>query len=297
MDKPPSKLEHKENNYVIRSMTGNVFPLGRPLRPKARERVPARIPPLDAGGLHEIHAAPEDWAAAMAFALFSTIRRDSEQGRHEGGKHRAGRHGQAIFLIGGPGPATFPVLPCAEGLAALGLAPEQLVIVQTASELDLLRAGLEAARCPGVGTVLLQTQGRLARYDLTTSRRLALAAEQAAEGQAGTGQKAGKAVIVLRGDAPPRPSAARTRWAITSAPSTALEANAPGWPAIEAELLRQRGGIGGLRWRLEWNAEHGTFREADRALHHGPALSGAVVPVPGVRAGAGSGGFVPPRAA
>jgi hypothetical protein len=63
-------------------MTGNVFPLGRPLRPGARERVPARIPPLDAGGLHEIHAAPEDWAAAMAFALFSTIRRDSEQGRH-----------------------------------------------------------------------------------------------------------------------------------------------------------------------------------------------------------------------
>lgn len=286
MDKSPSKLEHKENNYVIRSMTGNVFPLGRPLRPGARERVPAPMPPLDAGGLHEIHAAPEDWAAAMAFALFSTVRRDSEQDRHEVGKHGAGRHGQAIFLIGGPGPAAFPVLPCAEGLAALGLAPEQLVIVRTASELDLLRAGLEAARCPGVGTVLLQTQGRLARYDLTTSRRLALAAEQD-----------GKGVIVLRGDAPPRPSAARTRWAITSAPSTALEANAPGWPAIEAELLRQRGGMGGLRWRLEWNAEHGTFREAERALHHGPALSGTVVPVPGVRAGAGSGGFVPPRAA
>lgn len=291
MDKSPSKLEHKENNYVIRSMTGNVFPLGRPLRPGARERVSARMPPLDAGGLHEIHAAPEDWAAAMAFALFSTIRRDSEQDRHEVGRHGAGRqgasrHGRAIFLIGGPGPAAFPVLPCAEGLAALGLAPEQLVIVRTASELDLLRAGLEAARCPGVGTVLLQTQGRLARYDLTTSRRLALAAEQD-----------GKGVIVLRGDAPPRPSAARTRWAITSAPSTALEANAPGWPAIEAELLRQRGGMGGLRWRLEWNADHGTFREAERALHHGPALPGTVVPVPGVRAGAGSGGFVPPRAA
>lgn len=281
MDKSPSKLEHKENNYVIRSMTGNVFPLGRPLRPEARERVSARMPPLDAGGLHEIHAAPEDWAAAMAFALFSTIRRDSAQDRHE-----VGRHGQAIFLIGGPGPAAFPVLPCAEGLAALGLAPEQLVIVRTASELDLLRAGLEAARCPDVGTVLLQTQGRLARYDLTTSRRLALAAEQD-----------GKGVIVLRGDAPPRPSAARTRWDITSAPSTALEANAPGWPAIEAELLRQRGGMGGLRWRLEWNADHGTFREAERALHHGPALPGTVVPVPGVRAGAGSGGFVPPRAA
>ncbi len=286
MDKSPSKLEHKKNNHVIRSMTGNVFPLGRPLRPEARERVSARMPPLDAGGLHEIHAAPEDWAAAMAFALFSTIRRDSEQDRHG-----AGRHGQAIFLIGGPRPAAFPALPCAEGLAALGLAPGRLVIVRTASELDLLRAGLEAARCPGVGTVLLETQGRLARYDLTTSRRLALAAEQD-----GT-EQAGKAVIVLRGDAPPRPSAARTRWAITSAPSTALEANAPGWPAIEAELLRQRGGMGGLRWRLEWNAEHGTFREAERALHHGPALSGTVVPVPGVRAGAGSGGFVPPRAA
>ena len=276
MDKSPSKLEHKENNNVIRSMTGNVFQLGRPLRPPARERVSARMPPLDAGGLHEIHAAPEDWAAAMAFALSAAVR---GKGEHE-------RHGQAIFLIGGPGPATFPVLPCAEGLAALGLAPEQLVIVRTASELDLLRAGLEAARCPGVGTVLLQTQGRLARYDLTTSRRLALAAEQD-----------GKGVIVLRGDAPPRPSAARTRWAITSAPSTALEAGAPGGPAIEAELLRQRGGMGGLRWRLEWNADHGTFREAERALHHGPALSGAVVPVPGVRAGAGSGGFVPPRAA
>ena len=286
MDKPSSKLEHKENNYVIRSMTGNVFQLGRPLRSAARERVPARMPLLDAGGLHEIHAAPEDWAAAMAFALFSGGHGDREQnGRKQNGR------GQAIFLIGGPGPAIFPAMPCAEGLAALGLAPERLVIVRTASELDLLRAGLEAARCPGVGMVVLETQGRLARYDLTTSRRLALAAEQTDT------EQTGKAVIVLRGDAPPRPSAARTRWAIVSAPSTALEAGAPGWPAIEAELLRQRGGMGGLRWRLEWNADHGTFREADRAVHHGPALSGAVVPVPGVRAGAGSGGIIPPRAA
>lgn len=286
MDKPSSKLEHKENNYVIRSMTGNVFQLGRPLRSAARERVPARMPLLDAGGLHEIHAAPEDWAAAMAFALFSGGHGDREQnGRKQNG------YGQAIFLIGGPGPAFFPAMPCAEGLAALGLAPERLVIVRTASELDLLRAGLEAARCPGVGLVLLETQGRLARYDLTTSRRLALAAEQPTE------EQAGKSVIVLRGDAPPRPSAARTRWAIASAPSTALEAGAPGWPAIDAELLRQRGGMGGLRWRLEWNADHGTFREADRAVHDGPALSGAVVPVPGVRAGAGSGEIVPPRAA
>lgn len=292
MDKPSSKLEHKENNYVIRSMTGNVFQLGRPLRSAARERVSARMPLLDAGGLHEIHAAPEDWAAAMAFALFSSGHGDREQG----GCGQNGR-GQAIFLIGGPGPAIFPAMPCAEGLAALGLAPERLVIVRTASELDLLRAGLEAARCPGVGLVLLETQGRLARYDLTTSRRLALAAEQTTGEQAGTGRQSGKSVIVLRGDAPPRPSAARTRWAIASAPSTALEAGAPGWPAIDAELLRQRGGMGGLRWRLEWNADHGTFRETGRAVHDGPALSGAVVSVPGLRAGAGSGGIVPPRAA
>ena len=67
--------------------------------------------------------------------------------------------------------------------------------------------------------------------DLTASRRLALAAEQS-----------GVTLLMLRLEAEPVPSAADTRWAVSAAPSQALEANAPGPPQLEIELLRRRVG-------------------------------------------------------
>jgi protein ImuA len=94
--------------------------------------------------------------------------------------------------------------------------------------------------------------------DLTASRRLALAAEQS-----------GATLFLLRLGAEPAPSAADTRWAVSAAPSEALEANAPGAPTFDIELLRRRSGPSGMRWRLEWNR--------DRLAFIDPALPGAVV--------------------
>jgi protein ImuA len=152
----------------------------------------------------------------------------------------------------------------------LGIDPARLVLVDAASEADLLRAGLDIARCRGVAALVLESAGRLAPYDLTASRRLALAAER-------TGGRA----ILLRAGAEPRPSAAQTRWSLAAAPSEPWEAGAPGWPALDVELLRWRGGPAGRRWRLHWDGDHARFREA----HSEAPLSGAVVPLAPHRTG------------
>ncbi|MBA3056296.1 MAG: hypothetical protein FP826_15575, partial [Sphingomonadales bacterium] len=156
-----------------------------------------RLPAFEPGRLHELHAAGDDRGAALAFAL-SMACRDSAgtillvRGGRDG---RRGRGGSAPLVLNG------------EGLALLGVDLARLMIVEAGPDGDrglaLLRAGLEAARCPGVAAVLIESLGRFAAYDLTASRRLALAAE-----------RTGGRVIVLRGDAEPRPGAAQTRWAV-----------------------------------------------------------------------------------
>lgn len=228
-------------------MNGNILELGAP--PRDASRLEKR-PLLQAGYLHEIHARRDDWAAASAFAL-SSIARD-----------RAG----TILSLRIAEQGGFRALPYGDGLAGLGIEPGRLVIVQATNALELLRAGLESARCPGIAGVLLETWGRFAEYDLTASRRLSLAAERSQ-----------LPVLLMRGEADQRPSSAQTRWEIVSAPSMAWPGQAPGMPVIEAELLRQRGGPAGIRWRLEWDAEHGGFRET--------AMLGTVVPLPFLRTG------------
>ncbi|SFF89978.1 protein ImuA [Novosphingobium sp. CF614] len=235
------------------------------------------MPDLAAGHLHEIHAGEEDRAAAMAFAL-SAIRAGNGKAPAE---TPAETLAEPLFLVRWRS-GSCPAVLCGEGLAMLGLAPARLVIVEAGNELELLRAGLEAARCPGVGAILLETRGRLAGYDLTASRRLALAAERT-RGR----------VIVLRIAAAPRPSAAQTRWSVAGAPSVPLAADAPGWPAIDVELLRRRDGPAGGRWRLEWDAEQGSFRETGDET----AIPGTVVALSSLRTGAAGGRSFDPRAA
>lgn len=247
-------------------MSGNVFAWkgARGLRER-----PQGLPACGAGELHEVHGAADDRAAALAFAL----------GWGRGGASepcfllRLARQARRAPLSG-------------QGLASLGIDPARLTFVEAPDELALLRAGLDVARSQAGGTVLVETTGRLALYDLTASRRLALAAE-----------KSRCRVVVLRCDGEPRPSAARGRWAVKSAASTPLEARAPGWPALDVELLRWRGGpshyTSGQRWRLEWDAGDACWREADRGTGGagGTALSRPVVPLAAHRAGAaGDGG-------
>lgn len=136
------------------------------------------------------------------------------------------------------------------GLAAFGLDPDRLVVVQVAGIPDALRAAAEAARCPAVGAALVELWGEAKALDLTASRRLALAAE-----------KSGVTLVVIRLGAAPAPSAAMSRWSVTAAASAHLEANAPGKPAFSVSLLRHRAGIPGQTWHVEWDCDRVSFND------------------------------------
>ncbi|MDJ1009266.1 MAG: hypothetical protein QNJ13_15730 [Paracoccaceae bacterium] len=134
------------------------------------------------------------------------------------------------------------------GLAALGLDPGRLVAVRVRRPEDVLRAGLEAARCGALGAVVIDIWGRPGVLDLTATRRLALAAS-----------RSGVTPLLLRTGAAPQPSVAQTRWQVAAAPSAPLAANAPGRPAFAVTLLRNRAGASGQRWHLEWDHERQRF--------------------------------------
>lgn len=236
------------------------------MRPAGRQApvTQASFPALERGHLHEIHCTAPDRAAALAFALSQGI----------------GAQAGAIFALQVARRQRLPTLFSGDGLALLGIDPGRLTLIEAGSEVEMLRAGLEAARCPGVAMVLMESEGRFADYDLTASRRLVLAAEAS-----------GASILLLRGDAEQRSSGAQTRWSIRSAPSIPLEADAPGLPTIEAELLRCRSGPAGGRWLLSWDAEHGCFRDRDAGEGSGgTSVSGAVVPFSRLRTDAGDDG-------
>jgi protein ImuA len=159
----------------------------------------------------------------------------------------------------------------ATGLIELGLSAESLVLGVVADEAALLRAAADAARCAGLGTVLVESVGRAPGFDLTATRRLMLAAESS-----------GVTILSLRIGAQPTPSAAATRWSVAAVPSTALDQGvgegAPGFPAFDVECLRRRGGPAGQRWRVEWDRDAKSFR--------GASLSGAGLSVAADRAAA-----------
>ncbi len=203
---------------------------------------------LARGRVHELFAAEADDAASAAgFAAMLALRTVGGQApifwlRTDEAERRGGQlH--------------------APGLAELGGDPDSLVLGQAPDAKALLRGAADAAHCVGLGALIVECWGQCPALDLTASRRLALAAEQS-----------GVTLFMLRLEAEPVPSAADTRWAVSAAPSRALEANAPGPPQMEIELLRRRAGPSGMRWRVEWDRDRLNFRE--------PALPGAVVSLP-----------------
>jgi protein ImuA len=159
----------------------------------------------------------------------------------------------------------------APGLAEIGIDPSRLVLAVLPDPVALLRAAAEVLRCPEVGMAVIELWQSPRALDLTASRRLAITAEET-----------GVTALLLRAEAQPTPSAAQTRWSIAAAASTALEAEAPGFPVLDLELLRQRGGPGGGRWRLEWNRDRACFEEAvlsDAALPGGSLADGPDAPL------------------
>lgn len=206
---------------------------------------------LARGRVHELFAEEmDDAASAAGFAAMLALRtvgrqapifwlRSDEAQRRGGGVH-------------------------APGLIELGGDPDALVLGIAPDIKALLKSAADAARCTGLKALVVECWGKCPELDLTASRRLALAAEQS-----------GVTLFLLRTEAEPVPSAADTRWRVEAAPSQALEANAPGAPTFDIELLRRRSGPAGMRWRLEWNRDRLFFIE--------PAHPGAVVPLPAGR--------------
>jgi protein ImuA len=156
---------------------------------------------------------------------------------------------------------------CPAGLAAIGLDPARLIVGVLPDAVAVLRAAVDGLRCPALGGVVIALAGDPRALDLTASRRLALAAEAD-----------GVTAILLRLGGQAAPNAAQTRWRVAAAPSLPRAANAPGDPAWEVELLRQRGRPDGGRWRVEWDSEQG--RLCDRHETGGAALPGAVAALP-----------------
>ena len=214
--------------------------------------------PMDAvlgGGLahgcvHEIYAAEVgDGAAAAGFTLGAAVGMCGER--------------PLLWLRSRRAVGALGVFQGA-GWAELGGAPDGGLVGVVGDTMGLLRAAVDGLRCAALGAVVVESWGAMRELDLTASRRFALAAEQS-----------GVPLLLLRVDAEPSPSAARTRWQVRAAPSCALPqagpGDAPGAPCFDITLLRQRSGPSGQSWRLEWDREKCQFREA---------LSGAVVPVP-----------------
>ncbi|MGB7373907.1 ImuA family protein [Pontixanthobacter sp.] len=161
------------------------------------------------------------------------------------------------------------------GFAELGGDPSALLMAVAPDETALLRSATDALRCDGFGIVVIECWGSPAILDLTASRRLTLSAK-----------RSGVTAVMLRLGAAEQPSTACTRWAVRSARSNPLAANAPGYPMLELTLLRQRAGPSGKSWLVEWDRDGRTFRTPSQtecdAGHQPAPLPGDVVPVFGV---------------
>lgn len=207
---------------------------------------------LNRGALHEIFAATTaDEPSASGFAVTLAVRASEERPVVWVRQDFAGVEAGEVY---------------APGLAELGLSPDRLILVRARDGPAVLRAGEEAARCPPLGAVLIEPWGTPKALDLVASRRLALAAA-----------RSNVPLFMVRAGAQPEPSAALTRWRVRAALSVALEADAPGKPAFEVELLRDKAGAAGRKWIVEWDRDQRAFKHlGDKAI---PALSGGMVPV------------------
>jgi protein ImuA len=147
-----------------------------------------------------------------------------------------------LFLAGIAARAWGPVLWVvrrrdlfAPGLAQAGISHKRLIYAEAADDSELLAIMEEGLRHRGLGAVI----GEAKRADMTATRRLQLAAE------------GGRTIALLlkraaREGSDPigMPSAAVTRWRVTSAPSTPLPVEGVGRSRWRLSLARQKGGEG-----------------------------------------------------
>ena len=230
-----------------------------PMRPfrLGVEALDERLGAVRADAVHEVlPEAPRQAVAAQGFALGLASRASA---------------GAMVWILQTTGRAEMGE-PFGPGLSAWGLDPGALILVRVSDAASLLAAGEEALRSGAAGAVIMSGWGEARVHGLTASRRLMMAAR--------SGSTLG---LLVRANSEPAPSAAETRWSITSAPSAPLPANAPGRPAFRARLLRSRSGAPPGEWIMEWDRETRRFVT--------PSASGGMVSIPADRPAAeGAGG-------
>ena len=210
-----------------------------PLGPAA---IDAALPDggLPLARLHEVAgaaAAPDHWLARGAATGFAAALLARLVARRNG----------PVLWVAGDDP------PYPPGLAALGLPPDRLIMVQARRAVDRLWAVEEAARAGAPLAVL----GEVERLDQTASRRLQLAAESGGVTvlllrRAGAGRDAGAAGVAV------------TRWQVDAAPGRPARladggaAPGVGAPVWDLALRRCRGGRPG-DWRVTWGGPQDGF--------------------------------------
>jgi protein ImuA len=143
-------------------------------------------------------------------------------------------------------------LPYGPGLAAAGLDPATLVLVQAADPRQLLWAAEEALACRAVAAVVAEIGGQPKSLDFTASRRLSLRAAAA-----------GTSLFLVRYGRWREASAASWRWQVSPDASgpMAFDARAPG--AARWRVTLEKGvldtGAPPVDWIVEWT-RHGLER-------------------------------------
>lgn len=222
-------MDHRQAE-LITALRSQITSLERASR-VVRAVVSFGVVPVDAhlpggglarGALHEIVGGGLGAAHATAAALFAA-------------GVLARMEGQVLWCL-----RTRDLFPPA--LAAVGVHSDRVIYAEAVNDKAVLTCLEEGLRHAGLSGVV----GEVSRFPMTASRRLHLAAEAS-----------GVTALVIRRWRTSReagefaqPTAAATRWRITTAPSSPLPVPGIGRARWRVELVRCRGGEPG-EWELE----------------------------------------------
>lgn len=189
------------------------------------------------GTIHELlPKSVQDLGSAAGFAFGLAAR------AHEPGAHTL--YIQHDFTSAETGR---PYLP---GLKLSGFDTSSLIYLHVPRAEDVLWAMNEALKCRGFSAVIAEFPAHTRILDLTSTRRLTLAAQEGL----GFG-------LILRHAATVEPNAATTRWFVSSAPSRGDHFGGLGAPGFHLDLVKNRFGSSG-QWQVEWHSRERKFEIA-----------------------------------
>ena len=215
---------------------------------KQQARTPFPHDYFPRGWLHEIWSRrPRNHATATAWALSATAEPD-----------------KPILWVTSPQMLREQGLPYGPGLLALGIDPERFIFVRARCGHDQLWAIEEGLKSAAFAAVI----GELEGIDLTSSRRLSLAAQAYRQ----------CCLLIHRCETEPQ-TVAYSRWRASPAQSADIPDHLPdhllGPARMTAALSKHRGGIRPYQSLLEWHHAANRFDLvtplADRALAKGTA--------------------------